>query len=149
MASITRSELITLVSEEVMDLDDLFESGDYSNAVDAALRDTGWTLPTSDDFQKKWIIDRTKRHLIYFLLFDSSKKFKVKQYSLDQKFDHYYKLLRFMDNAFIDAQEQNPYDFAGVDAYKMFGTKIDAGFSYDGLGRERTFDDENTVKDNY
>jgi hypothetical protein len=50
-----------------------------------------------------------------------------------------------MDNEFAQAVEANAHEFAGVDAFQLFGQKIDAGFSYDITGKETTYSTDNKV----
>ncbi len=50
-----------------------------------------------------------------------------------------------MDQDFETAVQDNPAEFAGVDLFKMFGSKVDAGFSYDDYGRDTTYSDDNQV----
>ena len=50
-----------------------------------------------------------------------------------------------MDKVYVEAVEESPHLFEGVDAYKMFGSKIDAGFSSNELGEDTTYEDDNAV----
>lgn len=142
----TEEELIALVTSEVKDLSDELVTGDYSNAVDDAERETGFTLPQTDSLKIYWVKERTKRHLIWYLFFGGAKKFRVKQYYLDQKFQHYKDILEYMDKAFFDFQESRPDLFAGVDPSRMFGTVVSPGFSYDDVGKDTTYFDDNVVE---
>jgi hypothetical protein len=51
-----------------------------------------------------------------------------------------------MDSQFLSIQESRPEEFAGVDSYKLFGTKVDAGFKYDSMGRDLTYTNENVIE---
>jgi len=141
----TRNELIALLKVEVKGLTSYLVDDDYSNAVDDALRDTGWTLPTTVDFKEKWLKDRSKRHLFFYLQSESAHKFKFEQINLQHRFEHYDKLISTMDKAFEKAIEDNPDQFSGVDAFKTFGHQIDAGFAYDGNGQDITYDSDQRV----
>lgn len=134
----TRSEMIDQLIEEVS-ITALTEPTDYENAVDSASRETEWAFPVSTDFKTHWMMERAKRHLFFSLATQTARKFKVKQISLDHKFDHYFKLIKYMDEAFKEIVEERPDEFANVEAYKLFGSKIDAGFAYDPLGRDLTY----------
>lgn len=140
-----REELIDTLRREMRTLATKFEVDDWDNAVSAAIRDTGFSLPTSDSFQIQWLIERSKRALFFTLLSESAHKFKFKQINLNQRFEHYRTLIKDMDKDFYRAIESYPHKFAQVNISHMFGTKIDAGFAYDDMGRERTYDKETDV----
>ena len=139
----TKDELIVLLKAEVV-ISALVDA-DYSNACDDASRETTWAFPVSTNFKILWMKDRAKRALFFYLASQSAHKFKVKQISLNQRFDHYLKLIEYMDDQFTEAVEAYPAEFGDVDIYKMFGTKVDAGFATDGLGRDITYDAEQEV----
>ena len=140
----TRTEMIKLLQEEVS-LSALTDPTDYNNAADAASRETGWPFPVSTDFKTHWMLERATRHLFFYLATQTAHKFKVKTISLNHKFDHYFKLIGYMDKAFVEVVDQRPDEFAGVDSYKLFGSKIDAGFAYDPLGKDITYDSAQEV----
>jgi len=141
----TRDDLIEVTTREIKGLSSKLVTDDYEDAVDEALRETGWTLPSTDDFQIRWLKKRTKRHLIYALLYESASKFKFEQINSQMKFDHYEKLVEREDQAFERVQKSEPYQFACVASYKMFGSKIDAGFAYDEAGQDLTYEEDNVV----
>ena len=142
----TATELKALLAEELKGLSSKFSSDDYTNAVSAAERDTGWTLPVTTDFKIKWMIQRAKRHLYSYRRDESADKFKYKQLSLNQRFDNFYKLVKGMDEAFEKVQEEYAFEFAGVGALHIFGTKVDAGFQYEPqTGRDYTYSEDNKV----
>jgi len=141
----TRDDLIDLVTREIKKLSNKLNVEDFEDSVDEALRETGWVLPTTVDFQIIWLKRRTKRHLIYSLLYESASKFKFEQINSQMKFEHYEKLLDREDKAFENVQKSEPYQFASVSAYKMFGSKIDAGFAYDEAGQDLTYETDNLV----
>ena len=139
------NQLKVLLKQEVKSLSSKLVAQDYTNAVDDAGRETGWSFPVDDDFEAYWMKQRAKRHLFFYLLSESAVKFKVEQINLQHKFDHFKILIKDMDQKFEAIQESRPEKFAGVDAFKMFGTKIDAGFSADHVGRDTTYSDDNEV----
>ncbi len=142
----TKAELITLVTEEVKGLSSSLVDDDYSNAVDDAERDTGFSMPVTSDFQIKWMKDRTKRHLYFYLQSESAAKFQYKQIKLQHRFDHYTKLIERMDKLFEEAQEEYAFEFAGVAVHQTAGHKIDAGFATESqTGRDMTYDENNEV----
>lgn len=141
----TRSELEILIQKNLRGLQSYIIPDDISVAIDTAQRETGWTLPVSGSFKEHWIVERTKRHVFDQLRSGSAHKFKVEQINLQHRFEHYNNLIRTMDRQFEAAIKDNPAEFAGANVYEMFGTKVDAGFAYDELGKDKTLDSENIV----
>ena len=141
----TEVDLIARVTRELRSLADNFDSNDFADSVDSAESDTGFSLPASDTFQIKWLINRTKRHLLFSLVVDSATKFKFKQINLQQKFEQLKKLVDSMDREFEKALEEDYIIFSGINASQMFGHKIDAGFAQDEFGRDRTYDEDQLV----
>ena len=139
-------EVISLLKQEVKSLSTYLEAEDYNNAIADALRETNWTFPNTSDFQIYWLKNRAKRHLFFYLASESARKFKVKQFSLDQRFKHYMQIIKRMDEEFAEAQELHPEEFTGADTFALFGHKADAGFAYDEFGRDITYDTDQQVK---
>lgn len=141
----TEEELITRVTQELKGLSTNFVAQDYTNAVSSAGYETGFVLPNTTTNQITWLINRTKRHLIYALWVQNATKFKVKQLNLDQKFTHLGKLIEQMDAEYALAKEA--VDFGSTAAvWQLFGHKIDAGFMYDTVtGEDLTYTDLNEV----
>ena len=120
---------------------DLLTSDGKESAVNSALTELGWILPQTDTAKIWWITKRAWRHASYILWFASAQKFKYKQVNLQQRFDHYEKVIVSMDAEFEEALRTSANIFAGVDVTKMFGTVIGAGFIYDYVGTDITYDD--------
>ena len=140
----TRTEMITRLQQEIKGLTSNFSQIDYENAINAAERDTGWSMPQSTNFKVKWLMDRSKRHLFFFLMSESAAKFRFKAIHLQHKFEHYRLVIADMDKRFTEAQAEFAFEFADVSSYELAGTKIDAGFSYEPLtGRDTTYDENN------
>ncbi len=119
---------------------------EYENAAGDASRETGWSFPVSGNFKEYWIKQRMKRHLFFYLYTESAHKFKYKQINLNHRFDHYGKMLKMMDEAYVKAVDERPDLFAGVSVSHLFGTKVSAGFSYQrGTGRDTTYRESNEV----
>lgn len=142
--------LIETVQSEVKGLSRYLEDDDYENAVADAERECGWVLPVTSNFHIYWLKTRTKRHLFFYLLSESAHKFKYEQINLQHRFDHYFALIKSMDENFAAIMEQHPEEFLDAmgisdDVAGMFGTKIDAGFSYSPSGRDTTYDVNNSV----
>jgi len=143
VSSLTASELIVKLKEEVKSLTSYLAEADYSNAINDSMRDTGWSEPFTTAFKIYWMKERAKRHLFFYLWSESASKFKYKQINLQMRFDHYEKLIKKMDEDFVKAIEENVTEFSSTDAYKLFGTKIDAGFAYqEQTGVDVTFDED-------
>jgi hypothetical protein len=119
------------------------------DAMDEAQRDTGFTMPTSVAFQVKWLIERTKRALFFMLYTESAHKFKAKQFNLQHRFEHYGKLIATMDKDFLRVQEEEMFQFAGVNPKQAFGHLISSGFASDSItGKDITYETGNRVKIN-
>jgi hypothetical protein len=115
----------------------------FNQALEEATAELGWTLPISDSstFKCQWFIKRATRWALNILKIESAHKFRHKNESLQHRFAHYTELLKEMDEEFERAMMDNPSEFAGVDAYNMFGLRIAPGFKYDAYGTDITFDD--------
>lgn len=139
-----KHELEMLVQRQVKGLDSYLDQLDYTDAVENAERETGWTLPTTNSEKINWLIERAKRHIFFMLMSESAHKFKVKQYSLNHRFDHYHALIKTMDEKYEAFLEQLPIDpELGV---AIGGTKIDAGFQYaEDTGEDLTYGEDNQV----
>jgi len=136
----TRTELLMLLQQEVKGLSTYLVTDDYNNAIDDALRETEWSLPVTVNFKEYWLKQRSKRHLFFYLYSENAHKFKYKQLNLQHRFDHYKILIETMDTGFEEALTERPDLFAGVNMCHLFGTKVDAGFSYqDQTGKDTTY----------
>lgn len=142
----TQTEMEEKLEEEVKGLSTYLEGDDYTNACNDAARETDWSFPVTTNFKILWMKNRAKRHLFFYLYSESAHKFKYEQINLNQRFDHYDKIIKRMDEDFAAALEANPEEFAGAEAYELFGTKSDAGFQYDPItGKDITYNDDNKV----
>jgi len=142
----TKAELTTVLQAELKGLSSEFDVPDYTNAINAAERDTGWATPYSGSFKEKWVLQRSKRHLFFYLQTASAVKFKYKQINLQQRFEHYRLIVDDLDKAFEKVLEEEPHEFAGVSAFELFGSKIDAGFASQAqTGRDLTYDEDQRV----
>jgi len=141
-------ELIVALVAEVKGLSNyLTNPDDYENAISDACRETGWALPVTTNFKIYWLKDRAKRHLFFYLFSESTYKFKFENINLQQRFEHLKTAIEYMDKLFVDAQESNPTEFATVDSFQLFGSKIDAGFLYESqTGIDLTYDSSNIVQ---
>lgn len=139
------TELTTKVTVGIGGLSTLFTADEYTSANDKAIMELGWSFPLTDTKKQYWAIERMKRHLIEILLLTTADQFRYKDLHRQQKFEHYEKVLKRLDDAFTTAQEEDPALFASVDSSLMFGTYASAGFVTDRLGRDRTYTEDDTV----
>jgi hypothetical protein len=142
----TEAEAIVVITREIKALSSNFVAADYADAVDAAERDTGFSFPTTTSFNIDWLIKRTKRALFFSLFSENVESFKFKQINLQDKFKNLKEAIIMMDKEFSEALENYSYLFSGVSAVQMFGTKVDAGFASDDLGRDVTYDPDQLVE---
>lgn len=117
----------------------------YELVCDQAIQELGWSYPVTNPTKLLWIVKRATRHALYVLLIASANKFKYKLVNLQHRFEHFQKMIEMMDKEFAEAMASNPALFAEVgtadeNAFRTFGTKIDAGFAYDSLGNDLTYD---------
>jgi len=104
-----------------------------------ASSETGWAFPVSGTEKEYWIKLRAKRHCYDRLWTVSARKFKVDQLSLNQRFDHYGKIIEKMDRDYKNFMDENPNLFMdGVEIYKSFGTLAKTGLVYDIVGHDVT-----------
>lgn len=116
------------------------------SAVTSAMTELGWTtFPVTDEKKCYWIMERAKRHASFILLIASAQKFKYKQVNLQQRFEHYEKLIKLLDAAYEKALADDTTTFSNVAAYKMFGTVIGPGFVYDGIGQDITYETDISI----
>jgi len=141
----TKNELSILLQKRLRQISDYIVPEDVIEGIEDAERETGWSLPVSGSFKEFWMINRSKRHVYEILRTGNAHKFKVEGINLQHRFDHYHKLIQEMDEKFEAAVIDNPAEFAGVDTFKMFGTKVDAGFAYDDYGKDVTYDSDKVV----
>lgn len=141
----TETELAVLIQDDVKSLDNYLDQEDYSRAVTHAVRETGYALPATNATKIHWLQERAKRHLFFMLLSESAHKFKVKQYSLHDRFEHYRDLIKYMDGEYKLYLEDMPID--PDQPVHIGGMKIDAGFRYDETtGEDITYLDTNVVQ---
>jgi len=135
----TQDDLLDLLPVELKGLSKYLVTVDYENAVNDALRETGWTFPMSSTTMEYWVKTRSKRHIFFYLMSESAHKFKYDVISLDQRFLHYKAIIEQMDKEWANFTLDNPELFID-NAEDWFCTKIDAGFAYDEVGTDLSYD---------
>ena len=131
-----KADLITKVKADLKTLvNSLRDPDDFDSAVDDALAETGFMLPTEDAEQILWLKRRTLRHCFFILTTSVADKFGIGEVRLNQKFDHLKSMVTDMDAQFEKAKEAGLCAASGD-----FGMEtIDAGFSYDPFGNDITY----------
>ena len=136
----TADDVADVVKIQLSSLATLISEDGYVLVCDQAAQELGWSYPVTVPTKALWMIKRATRHAINILRIASAKGFKFKQVNLQHRFEHYHKLLEEMDKEFEEAVNGDLALFAGVDSFRMFGTKIDAGFTYNSFGLDMTYD---------
>lgn len=113
----------------------LLGSEQVSFAINQALNELGFTLPINDQGKSVWALKRAIRHSLDVIRIGAAHKFKYKQISLNQRFEHYNKIIENMDNEFQNALENDPA-LMGVNVADAFGVYIDNGIIHDQYGRD-------------
>ena len=140
MADLTTTDDLTdILKIQLSSLSTLITESGYELICDQVSRELGWSYPVTNPTQVLWMVKRGTRHALNILMIAAAYKFKYKTVSLNQRFEHFRDLIADMDKEFETAMTADIALFAGLDSYKMFGTKIDAGFSYDPVGAETTY----------
>jgi len=141
MDSLSSSDDLTdILKIQLSSLATLITDDGYELVSNQAGQELGWSYPVTGPTQLFWMVKRGTRHAINLLRIASANKFKYKQVNLQNRFEHFHKLIEDMDKEFEEAMATDVALFAGVDSYRMFGTKIDAGFSYGIDGSDNTYD---------
>lgn len=107
----------------------------FKSAVMQASQELRWTLPLNDPKKEFWMVERTKRYVMYILLIESAHKFQYKKISLQHRFQQYIQLIKMMDAQFLKAIEDNPELF-DTGTYTILCSYLSSGFAYDDLGHE-------------
>lgn len=115
---------------------DLITDESYARIAEKTMLELRWVFPVTDSFKEFWTVERARRHALYLLYVEAAQKFKYKQISLNQRFDHYAAIIKQMDEAFKVALDENPAMFPGVATDAGFTQYIGAGFEYSDLGAD-------------
>ena len=122
---------------------DLLE-GDYDDpdsqwyeAGEIALKEMGLALPIANQSREYWLLSRSKRHAFDMIRTSSARKFKYKQINLNQRFDHFDRLIQELDAAYLTALETDP-DLMGIQGDLFIGF-VKPGFVYSTDGVDLTY----------
>lgn len=147
-------DLTDALKIQLSSLSTLITEDGYELVCDQASQELGWSYPLTTSIKVLWMIKRATRHALYILMVAAAYKFKYKQVSLNQRFEHFNKLIEDMDKEFEEAVASDVTLFCGsggltglltLGPAAMFGTKLDAGFSYSKYGKDITYDYDQLV----
>ena len=122
------------------------EPTEQAQLIQQALDELSFALPETHQKRCYWILERTKRHCLYYMVVSSAERFRYKQIHLHQKFDNYFRLISLADDAFAKAMENDiegvfPIDLIDAELFAKNGFWVNpAGFVYDQVGRDLTYD---------
>jgi hypothetical protein len=91
---------------------DSLTSDAYEDAARSALKELGWVLPITHPLKMYWVVERGVRHSIFILMLEAARKFRYKQIHLQNRFEHYNRILTLLDEQYAAAKEANPELFA-------------------------------------
>lgn len=136
---ISSDDLTDIIKIQLSSLNTLITDDGYELVCNQVEQELGWSYPVTDPTKVLWMTKRGTRHALNLLLIASAYKFKYKTVSLNQRYEHFKDLIESMDKEFETAMAADIALFAGLDSYKMFGTQVNAGFSYDPVGEDTTY----------
>jgi hypothetical protein len=106
--------LITTVSTQLLSFSDKASPEMIFFACDIASKETGVIFPLNNNIEEFWLVQRSIRYVIADLRLQSSPKFKINSMHLNQRFDHYSKLIEEFDLKFKEALENDPFLFSNM-----------------------------------
>lgn len=111
----------------------------YEDAANSALKELGWALPIAHPLKVHWVVERSVRHSVFILMLEAARKFRYKQIHLQNRFEHYNKILTLMDELYAKAKVENPElfsdsVFADSDTLCNWITYIPNARQYNNLG---------------
>jgi hypothetical protein len=130
-------ELVQFVRESMGATYEKVSDDGFKRAATQASQELNWQLPLNDPRKEYWMVERTKRFVIYILLIESAHKFQYKKIYLQHRFQHYIQLLKMMDDEFLRALDTMP-DLFDTGTYGELCAYITVGFSYDITGNDIT-----------
>lgn len=128
-------QLVSKIEMALGSSSSLFVSNQLEFAASQAINELGWSYPIEISKKQYWAVLRGKRHALDLKRTETAHKFKYKQISLNQRFEHYNALIRFMDEEFERAASRDPV-LLDVEYKDFFGTYINNGFIYDQYGND-------------
>ena len=147
MALSDQDELIETIKKLMGASFDKVSDDGFQQSSSQAEAELMWSYPVEDARKCYWLVERTRRHVMYVLMVESAHKFQYKQIHLEHRFKHYIQLIENLDILFAKAIEDFPELFEELlDAQSLgagvLGIMINPGYIYDALGRDITYLDE-------
>lgn len=144
MALLDQDELIDSVKNLMGSSFDKVSDIGFEQACSQAEDELGWSYPLTDARKCYWLVERSRRHVMYVLMVESAAKFQYKQIHLEHRFKHYIQLMEKMDADFAKAVDDFPELFEELlDAQSIgagvLGIYMNSGYIYDALGRDLTY----------
>jgi len=113
--------VITTVNSQLTSISGRVETPVVENACDMASKETGVVFPLFNNKEEYWLVQRAVRHVIADLRLQNSPKFKINSMHLNQRFDHYTKLVEEYDLKFKEALEEDPSLFPSMSSSSSSG----------------------------
>ena len=116
----------------------------YEAAARQAYAEIGAKPPVSDECQCYWLVERTRRHVLYVQMIEYGRQFKCRAAFLQQRFDHFCKIIECDDKKFADFLNSPacplPVPQAAIDKFVAGAFFVNpAGFVYDQMGNDLTY----------
>lgn len=129
------STLKEYITTALSDLSSRLEDHHIEFAANQALDELCFSLPITNSTRSYWTIQRGKRHALDLLRTAAAFRFKYKQISLNQRFEHLDKIIEKMDTDFQKAMDNDP-NLMDLDIDEMFGTYLGNGILTDQFGND-------------
>jgi len=130
-------EFIDVIKKSLGSSSSLLEPEEFEFAATQALNELDWGYPISDRKKEFWCTQRGKRHALDLLRVVSAHRFKYKQMSLGQRFEHYETMIEKLDQDFEKALNSDPV-LLDISLENTFGVYLENGFLYDQFGNDRS-----------
>lgn len=132
-------DIVDALTPKFGDTSDSLSLEAYEDAANSAMKELGWAYPIAHPLKEYWVLERGVRHGIFILMIEAARKFRYKQIHLQNRFEHYNRILALLDEKFEKAKQENPELFADsifVDSDTLCGwiTYIPNAREYNSLG---------------
>lgn len=139
MSLLDQDELLDAVKNLMGGSFDRVSDRGFEQAAGQAEAELMWSYPLEDARKCFWLVERTRRHVVYVLMVEAAHKFQYKQIHLEHRFKHYIQMIEQMDVSFLQGMEDFPDLFLDMGTYSDFAYYLNPGFVYDSLGRDLTY----------
>lgn len=120
-------------------LKDLFEDEELDQAITDALGELGLSDPPSTNKASYWFLRRCYRNCIEMMMTESAHKFKYKQINLQNRFEHYIRILKREDEAWKEVEADVLLEVSGLGNSSGFGSYLGSGLHYSPTGKQILF----------